>query len=147
MKTEKGYDNTANILKNVRAFNATSNKQYLWNCFEDLRHAVQSLLWRRMKGNPPPTFNDNVMVITEKWMLDIATRLEKGNPYKDTFSPISYAYFMIRRYLPTDDAVWNTRSNTTEEVVDSFMNKDYSIGAECDYSNDINDLYDYDTIL
>jgi len=146
MKTEKGYDNTENILKNVFSYNMTGNKDYLWKCFDDMRHAVQSLLWKRLKGNPTKTFTEDVMTITEKWMLDIINRREKGNPYPDKFSPISYAHFMIVRYLPNDNSIWNTRSNVEEDVVESFMHKDYSTGTECDYSNDIDDI-DYDVIL
>lgn len=147
MKKEDGtFDNTEHILKCVRLYNSTGDKKYLWECFEDLRHAVQSILWKRLKGNPTPTFSENVQLITEKWMLDIVKRKEKGNPYHDTFSPISYAHFMVIRYLPSDDAAWNKRSNVEEDVVESFMNKDYSIGTEDDYSNDINDI-DYDVIL
>ena len=147
MKKEDGtYDNTENILKCVRLYNSTGEISHLWNCFEDLRHAVQSILWRRLKGNPTPTFTENVQMITEKWMLDIINRRKKGNPYHDTFSPISYAHFMVIRYLPSDDAAWNKRSEVEDDVIESFMHKDYSIGSEVDYTNSLDDL-DYDVIL
>ena len=146
MKRSDGtYDNSEKIVRDVQLYNETGDKHYLWDCYEELRHCIQSLLWKRLKGNPTPNFTENVQTITEKWMLDIITRKERGNPYYENFSPISYAHFMIVRYLPTDDAIWNKKVDA-EDVVELYMPKDYSVGEEVDYTNDIND-FDYDIIL
>lgn len=145
-KCENGsYDNNENILKCICNFDRTSNKKELWACYDDLFHAVKSLMWKRLRGFPTPDLDDNCRLVTEKWMLDIIKRKANGKVITNMKSPISYAHFMIMRYWPADDAIWNKKADS-EDVVELYMTKDYSVGEEADYTNDIND-FDYDIIL
>lgn len=115
MKESVEYNNTKHILDGIDKFNESGDTKYLWDIFDDLRHCVQSLYYKRLKGNPHcyDNFIENSIMVTEKWLIDIKKRRDKGNPYKIT-SPISYAHYMLLRYLPSDDAIWNLRCSMSD---------------------------------
>lgn len=123
------YDNTKHILECIKKYDKSLDKRELWLCYEDLFHAVKSLMWKRLKGIPTPNLDDNCRIVTEKWMLDIIKRKSKGKDITSMRSPISYAYFMIMRYWPTDDKIINTAVYTDDkdENVEEWLlgNKDY----------------------
>lgn len=139
-KCENGsYNNNENILKCICNFDKTGDKKELWACYDDLFHAVKSLMWKRLRGFPTPNLDDNCRLVTEKWMLDIIKRKSKGKVITNMQSPISYAHFMILRYWPTDDTIMNTAVHI--EAKEEHSLEEWLIGERNYYDSNDYDPY------
>lgn len=114
MRTKKQYENTARIQSNLALFNETKDSSFLFNCYNDLFHAVKSMMIKRSKGYIYPGIDEKADLITLEWMMDIQKRVKDGK-YVEITSPASMAYFKVIRYNPQDDGVWNSRVEITEE--------------------------------
>lgn len=121
------YDNTENILGCIARYDDTLDKKYLWECYDDLFHAVKSLMMKRLHYHPTEDLDMNCEMVVEKWLLDIVKRKSKGKDITGMKSPISYAHFMILRYWPRDDTIMNTAVSIEYENIDIGSNyeKDY----------------------
>lgn len=122
------YENTKRIKEANIKYNETGDMRYLWNVYDDLKHAIKSMALKRMKYPDLRTkdkwdyLEEIVTTITEDWMLYFKKRRDKGNPLVMK-SPISYAYYMIKIYWPNDDHfIWNEVDydpNWEEDSLDS----------------------------
>lgn len=111
-RNEEKYQNSQRMIAAQDKFNATGDSRYLFEAYDDFRHAIKSMIVKRFKGGSVMwgsyqwEYIDSItddLVLT--WFQIFKRRREKGNPV-NMRSPISNAYFIVLAHYPQDDRYW-----------------------------------------